>query len=165
MQVTRNVQRAGPKARKGSARASFSLFFYLFSSLLFSFANGSKTLRAPASHGAQKRNARRPLFTSFPPLRSPSLLLTGPDSAPSARKLASLYQMETNKSIIAHGVCAGLHCFWGCFGGAMRGPEQDWRLRFASFNDPHPPPKLPVKTYQAQFLDCNPTRIHCSVVV
>ena len=88
--MDRNVQRAGPKARKGSARASFSLFFYLFSSLLFSFANGSKTLRAPASHGAQKRNVRRPLFTSFPPpLRSPSFLLTGPETARLyARKLA-----------------------------------------------------------------------------
>ena len=64
--MDRKVQRAGPKARKASARASFSLFFYLFSSLLFSFANGSKTLRAPASHGAQKERTQASLHIISP---------------------------------------------------------------------------------------------------
>ena len=35
----------------------------------------------------------------------------------------------------------GLQCFWGCFGGGMRGPEKNWRLRFAPFNKCPPPQK------------------------
>ena len=87
MQCTRNVQRAGPKARKGSARAALSLFFLQyspFSSLLFSVDDGSKTVRAPASQGAQKSTQASLHIISA--LRSPSLLLTGPESALSARK-------------------------------------------------------------------------------
>ena len=58
--IDRNVQRAGPKARKGSARAALSLFFLQYS---------------PFSS-----------LHIISALRSPSLLLTGPESALSARK-------------------------------------------------------------------------------
>ena len=58
--INRNVQRAGPKARKGSARAALSLFFLQYS---------------PFSS-----------LHIISALRSPSLLLTGPESALSARK-------------------------------------------------------------------------------
>ena len=58
--MDRNVQRAGPKARKGSARAALSLFFLQYS---------------PFSS-----------LHIISALRSPSLLLTGPESALSARK-------------------------------------------------------------------------------
>ena len=58
--IDRNVQRAGPKARNGSARAALSLFFLQYS---------------PFSS-----------LHIISALRSPSLLLTGPESALSARK-------------------------------------------------------------------------------
>ena len=61
--IDRNVQRAGPKARKGSARAALSLFFLQYSP--FSYPSSLHIISA---------------------LRSPSLLLTGPESALSARK-------------------------------------------------------------------------------
>ena len=77
MQCTRNVQRAGPKARKGSARASLlslSFFSLLLSSLLLIDRNVQR-----AGPKARKGSARAalslssfysillsPLFTSFP---------------------------------------------------------------------------------------------------
>ena len=62
--IDRNVQRAGPKARKGSARAALTPPFFLQYSP-FSYPSSLHIISA---------------------LRSPSLLLTGPESALSARK-------------------------------------------------------------------------------
>ena len=101
MQVTRNVQRAGPKARKGSARASLlslslplSFFSLLLSSLLLIDRNVQRA--GPKAHKGSARAAALSLFfLQYSPfsslhiisaLRSPSLLLTGPESALSARK-------------------------------------------------------------------------------
>ena len=101
MQCTRNVQRAGPKARKGSARASLSLslslplsfFSLLLSSLLLIDRNVQRA--GPKARNGSARAALSLFFLQYSPfsslhiisaLRSPSLLLTGPESALSARK-------------------------------------------------------------------------------
>ena len=66
MQVTRNVQRAGPKARKGSARASLSSSLYspLFSSLLLM----DRKLYARRPHMAHKKGTYAGLSSHHFPL-------------------------------------------------------------------------------------------------
>ena len=98
--MDRNVQRAGPKARKGSARASLlslslplSFFSLLLSSLLLIDRNVQRA--GPKARNGSARAALSLFFLQYSPfsslhiisaLRSPSLLLTGPESALSARK-------------------------------------------------------------------------------
>ena len=97
MQCTRNVQRASPKARKGSARASLPLSFFslLLSSLLLIDRNVQRAGPKARNGSARAALSLSLFFLQYSPfsslhiisaLRSPSLLLTGPESALSARK-------------------------------------------------------------------------------